>query len=127
MINSPTMAWSSAFQLIKNINKNRFISDFRVILQIPPYVCKSKRYNYFEEGFEIKIGKSSKVKIPVSMLKACYSESVKNNNVYSRDIFTKLYPLQLKDHACHVHVIGQIFLLSGVAELIDKHTYKINV
>jgi hypothetical protein len=39
-------------------------------------------------------------------------------------IFKKLYPLQLSDHACHVHAIGQLFVKSGLANFIDKHNYK---
>jgi len=119
------MPWSEVYQLIQGLTKDQLISSSRKILQIPPYLCKSKRYNYGEKGFEVKIGKSSKIKIPISMLKSAYEEAVKNNTNYNRKVFNKLYPLQCKDHGCHVHVIGQIFLSAGVAELIDKNSYKL--
>lgn len=121
------MAWSDSHSLLRDIKKDQLISSSRRILDTPPFQCKSKRYNYNEEGFLVQIGKASKIKISISMLKACYEEAVKNNQIYNRAVFQKFYAVQLKDHGCHVHVIGQIFLLAGVADLFDEHSYKIKV
>jgi len=104
------MQWIEAYKEIQNLKKDQLISASRKILQIPPYLCNSKRYDYNEIGFEIKIGQISKIKIPISVLQSCYEEALINEGFYNRSVFKKSYPLQLTDHACHVHVIGQLFV-----------------
>lgn len=118
------MEWKEASKKIQQLKKDELITTSRKILQIPPYLCNSKRYNYNEPGFEIKIGKKSKIKIPVSIIQYCYEEALKNGGLYNRQIFKKLYPFQLSDHACHVHSIGQLFVKAGLADFIDKQNYK---
>jgi hypothetical protein len=76
------MEWIKASKKIQQLKQDQPISTSRKILQIPPYLCNSKRYNYNETGFEIKIGTKSKIKIPVSIIQSCYEEALKNGGLY---------------------------------------------
>jgi len=119
------MEWIEAYKKIQKLKKDQLISSSRKILQIPPYLCNSKRYNYNETGFEIKIGQISKIKIPISVLQSCYEGALTNEGLYNRKVFKKLYPLQLTNHACHVHVIGQMFVNAGIADFVEPYNYKL--
>lgn len=110
---------------MQNLTQGQLISAYRIILEVPPYLCESNRYSYNEKGFKIKIGKTSIIKIPLSMLENCIRESVKNKMIYNRSVFERLYPLQCKDHGCHIHSIGQMFVAAGLADFVSKHDYKL--
>lgn len=79
------------------------------------YACYSSRYGYNgEKGFLVQIGKKNNLRIPWSMLKNCFI-ALKSLEGYNGSYFRKKYPLQAKDHRCHVHVVGVIFEKSGIA------------
>ena len=48
------------------------------------------------------------------MLKA-YFFAMKSPDGYDSDFFRQRFPIQAKDHPCHVHVVGQIFVVAGIA------------
>ena len=113
------MNWEEASILIKNtIQKgdelNSQKSTFRIVIQVPPFQCK--RYDYKnEEGYKIRIGATSLIEIPISMLETVFKLALENNRIYNHKIFVAAFPRQAKNHGCHVHVVGRIFELSGVA------------
>jgi hypothetical protein len=122
------MNWDRAYQLvIDNIIKGtKLNASYRTVLETPPYRCG--RHDYVGEGFKVRIGKTTTIEIPQSMLMNIFEESVKNNHVYNGKIFRSLYPKQGESktgHPCHIHVVGRIFEIAGVAEKIDNHNYRI--
>ena len=122
------MNWHEASQLIKdNILKGADVntdkSTYRIVEEVPPYQCK--KYNYVGEGYKVRIGEINTIEIPLSMLEAAFHLSVENKRIYNTKIFTELYPKQRKDHPCHVHTVGKIFELSGVATAVGSN-YHIN-
>ena len=113
------MNWEEAAILIKNtIQKgddvNSQTSTFRFVDQVPPFQCKRSDYKN-EEGYKVKIGVRDFVEIPITMLETVFNLAIENNRIYNNKIFADAFPKQAKDHGCHVHVIGRIFELSGVA------------
>jgi len=113
------MNWAEASILIKNtIQKgddvNSQKSTFRFVDQVPPFHCK--RYDYKnEEGYKVRIGAKQLIEIPISMLERVFYLALENNRIYNNKVFADAFPKQVKDHGCHVHVVGRIFELSGVA------------
>lgn len=94
---------------------NTKASTYRFVDEVDAPI-KSDRYGYDNErGFVVPIGQSNKIKIPWSMLEACFYE-LGTPDGYSTDSFRERFPLQYKDHPCHVHVVGQIFAIAGIAE-----------
>jgi hypothetical protein len=121
------MNWEKACQMIfSNIQKGLEIntknSSFRKILEIPPFQCIG--YNNCE-GFKVRIGSSSTIVIPLSMLKSTYESAIMNNNTYDNSVFIKLYSIQQTQHPCHVHVVGQIFVHSKLAKQVGNRSYKL--
>lgn len=49
------------------------------------------------------------------MLELLFNSAVENGGIYNREVFRNNYERQLNSHGCHVHVVGKIFELSGVA------------
>ena len=95
-----------------NLNTRR--STLRKILGINH---KCWKYNYSgEEGFLVRISNYSNnnLDIPWSMLEKFYDAL--QSTGYSGKVFRAYYPTQAKDHPCHVHVVGMIFKVSGIAK-----------
>lgn len=121
------MDWNKARNQIRaNItvgsDLNTQESSYRSVLEVDALI-DSARYAYQgERGFIISIGDSTNVKIPWSMLKECYPQ-LSVSHGYMGAFFRKRFPLQAKDHPCHVHVVGQIFMVAGLATRKDKRTY----
>jgi len=113
------MNWAEASILIKNTiqrgdDVNTHKSTFRFVIQVPPFQCN--RYNYQnEEGYKVSIGERDFVVIPITMLETVFNLAVENNRIYDNKVFADAFPKQVKDHGCHVHVVGRIFELCGVA------------
>ena len=98
---------------------NTSFSSFRKIKSICTDI-NNERYGYFKEkGFEVSIGQSTKVKIPWSMLEKCFA-ALSSTEGYSGKFFREFYPQQAKDNPCHVHVVGQIFVVSGLANTENR-------
>jgi hypothetical protein len=57
----------------------------------------------------------------MSMLEVVYQAAVAHNGNYNNAVFAGLFPDQLKNHGCHVHVVGAIFGVSGIAERIGRN------
>lgn len=113
------MKWEEASVLLKNTiqngsNINTQKSKYRIIEETPPFQCK--RYNYEnEEGYKVKIGVRDYIEIPISMLETLFNLALENNRIYNNIVFIDAFPKQAKAHGCHVHVVGRIFELCGVA------------
>jgi hypothetical protein len=113
------MNWEEASILIKNTirtgyNINTQKSTFRYVDQVPPFQCK--RYDYKNEaGYKVRIGVRDFVEIPITMLETVFNLATENNRIYNNKVFADAFPKQARDHGCHVHVVGRIFELSGVA------------
>lgn len=112
------MNWGKVLSIIKKtISKNLQIdsdSEYRFVIEIPPYECNTYDYNG-TEGYKIQIGKTASLEVPISMLKNIYESSMKNARTYNNSVFKSLYPRQLENRGCHVQVIGKIFEKSGIA------------
>lgn len=67
----------------------------------------------------VPIGKSDIVKIPWSMLLECFNQ-MNDSGYYDGVFFNKRYPRQALDHPCHVHVVGRIFVVAGIAHTDGK-------
>src|SRR5689334_13805758 len=125
------MNWEKAYELIvAKITKGRKLSlesKYRVVLEVPSsYKCYRYDYNG-SPGFKISIGETTDVEIPISMLHTIFNDIVANNGVYNKDVFRKHYPTRAEEstgHPCHIHVVGKIFELSGIA--IKKDNRIIN-
>lgn len=117
------MDWGKAkVQILQQISVgtdlNTSDSSHRVVLDIRENIS-SKRYGYKNEpGFKVRIGSSSSIPIPFSVLKQCYSALGKSTG-YNGDFFRNHFPKQASDHPCHVHVVGQIFVAAGLANEYD--------
>lgn len=122
------MDWQTTQEKIRNsikpgTNLNTPNSTFRSVLaaNVP---IESDRYSYKREsGFIVAIGQTAKISIPWSMLKTCFLQ-LQSPHGYDGDFFRRVYPLQAKDHGCHIHVVGQIFVAAGIARMIGN-TYRI--
>lgn len=118
------MDWFQAKSKIESLVKigvdlNTSRSTYRFV-KATDTVINSSRYGYKgEKGFVVSIGKSVDIKVPWSILKKCFS-AIKSPDGYNGNFFREHFPLQAKDHGCHVHVIGQIFVNSGIAETDGK-------
>jgi hypothetical protein len=99
-------------------------STYRKIVQVPPYKCNTYDYKG-AEGFKVQIGYNTSIEIPIFMLKILYEEGHKNNQIYDANIFIKYFGDQYLYHGCHVHVVGQIFLKSNIAEQHGSRAYKL--
>ncbi len=83
----------------------------------------SARYGYENEtGFVVPIGQSNKIKIPWSMLEKCFYQ-LDSPHGYDSGFFRERFSLQYKDHPCHVHVVGQIFVVAGIAR-VEGNKYR---
>lgn len=113
------MKWIEAKKAIEglktgtDINTSR--STYREVIG-PDRNITSKRYDYKnEEGIILQIGDDSYIKIPYSVFESCYN-ALGSDKGYNGDYFRKHYPLQAKDHGCHIHAIGMCFVKAGIAE-----------
>lgn len=98
-------------------------SSYRFVTAVDSPI-NSSRYGYYNEyGFIIPIGQSNTVKIPWSMLKECFA-ALNSLNGYDGTFFKMRFPLQAKDHPCHVHVVGQLFVKAGIAQAEDGKSRK---
>jgi len=76
----------------------------------------SRRYSVKDEyGFRIAISHGSHINISWSMLEKCYRE-LSSESGYSREAFRTHFPVQLNDHSCYVHVVGEVFVRAGLAK-----------
>lgn len=112
------MRWNLAKQLIlAHIHQGISIdpgSQYRTIVAGPDRPCST--YNYRGAlGFRVQIGANNHIEIPMSMLEMVYQAALANQGKYNNAIFKSLFPQQLKNHGCHVHVVGAIFGVSGIA------------
>ena len=97
-------------------NLNTPASTYRYVEAVDVF-ANSDRYGYHNERcFVVRIGRSEKIKIPWSMLKECFAQLTSPNG-YDGSFFRSRFSLQARDHGCHVHVVGQIFVAAGIARL----------
>ena len=114
------MEWLDAKKIIqerikKGTNINTAASTFRTISAVDARI-ESRRYSYqHQTGFVVQIGTSNFIDIPWSVLQECF-HMLQDVNGYSGLSFRKTFPIQAKDHPCHVHVVGQIFVRAGLAK-----------
>jgi hypothetical protein len=109
------MNWLSAKKLIaeklvKGSDLNTPDSEYRVVREA------------HEGGFIVPIGQKTDLDIPWSMLEFCYFH-LNTDEGYSKIAFVHKYKKQAKDHGCHVHVVGQIFVVAGLAEADGSRRY----
>jgi hypothetical protein len=125
------MTWTQAKLLIESkLTENISFdptSESRSIIESPSsYSCRT--YNYYpEKGFKVKIGYYSYIDIPWSMLENMFEDSKKekNRNIYRHSVFVNRYPNQAKNHGCHIHVVGKMFVYAGVARQVSARNYMI--
>ena len=95
----------------------------RIVLKVRKDIS-SERYGYNNEtGFVVQIGENSSICIPLKMLQRCYN-AFRLDGTYDGKFFRKHYPLQAEDHPCHVHTVGRIFVLAGLAKR-NKNSYSL--
>jgi len=119
------MNWNQAQKAITDAlrpgtNVNTARSKYRSIKAMNKLI-NSKAYGYNgESGFEIWISDSSDVvKIPWSMLEYCFREAKKPEG-YTGASFRFRYPRQAANKPCHIHVVGRMLEVSGVAQYDGK-------
>jgi hypothetical protein len=122
------MNWEKAEILIRSkIFNNVHLdskSEYKYIEAGPNYYCKQYDYNN-SLGFKVQIGANNYIEVPFSMLKTLYFSTITNNGIYDRNVIVDLYPMQVKNHGCHVHVIGKIFVLAGIMKQDNSRHYSI--
>jgi hypothetical protein len=118
------MNWKEAETLIRQTIIAGMKLDKRTVLEGPDYQCN--KYNYAgAKGFKVKIGATTFLEIPFTMLQAVFEDAVANNRIYENKVFKSKFDRQLKNHGCHVHVVGRIFEKAGIATQIDTRKYKV--
>ena len=118
------MNWKEAEALICNAISVGIKLDNRTVLEGPDFPCKGYDYDG-KPGFKIKIGKTTNIEVPLSMLQTVYEEARANNGIYENRVLKSKYERQLRSHGCHVHVLGKIFEKAGIATKIDNRRYKV--
>jgi len=114
------MEWLDAKKIIQakiktGLDVNTASSTFRSIKAVDAPI-ESGSYGYQNQrGFVVQIGKDSSITIPWVVLQVCY-QMLQSAEGYSGKSFRKDFARQAKNHPCHVHVIGQIFVKAGLAE-----------
>ncbi len=89
-------------------------SDFRIVAAGPHRVCNTYDYNG-SLGYRVQIGANNFIEIPLSMLEVLFNKAMEEGGVYNNRVFRNNFPQQLKNHGCHVHVVGKIFQNARVA------------
>lgn len=118
------MTWDEANRMIQLNIKSGTKLDNRTVLDGPDYNCIGYNYNA-EPGYKIQIGAKTSIEIPFSMLKDLFIKSTRNYGIYENKTFKDNFERQLKNHPCHVHVVGRIFEKAGIAIQISKRQYKL--
>ena len=123
------MNWHEAMYIIQahirpGTNLNTAGSNYRIVRSTEALI-NSNRYGYKNDrGFIVPIGKSATVSIPWQLLEHCFM-ALTSSGGFGGSFFREHYPLQAKDHYCHFHVIGQIFVVSGLARFDNgRYTLK---
>ncbi len=122
------MTWIRAQQrILEKISQGTDLNSpnttYRIVLEVRDDIS-SGRYGYKNEtGFKVQIGKKNSINIPLDMLQRCYGALSSPKN-YDGKFFRINYPLQAKDHPCHVHTVGRIFVLAGLAKR-NKKSYSL--
>lgn len=123
------MEWSKAKKLIiSRVTLNTLLAPKsrykRKVVLAPPYVCNSRRFKGLE-GFNVQIGKSKFIDVPISMLEAMYNAAVLNNLEYTRELFIAAYPGLADGNGtpCYIHVVGQIFDAAGLVIRTGRSKY----
>jgi hypothetical protein len=114
------MDWNEAQTIIRatilpgtNVNTPDSTQRFVLAIDAPMH---SSRYGYRDErGVTVSIGRSAKLNVPWTMLKECFAQ-LSESAGYDGAFFRSRYPLQAKDHPCHVHVVGQLLVYAGLAD-----------
>ncbi|QFY43710.1 hypothetical protein F6R98_14635 [Candidatus Methylospira mobilis] len=101
------MDWASAKKLIESeivqntdINTNK--SEYRIVKSID------------EEVITVQVGELNYIKVTWEMLENCF-KPISLGEKYDGNYFREHFPEHAKNHPCYVHVVGQIFVKSGVA------------
>lgn len=95
-------------------------SRYRFVKKVDTPIA-SRSYGYVgERGFVVSIGSapSSSIMIPWSMLMVCFQQT-QSPAGYSGKSFRQIYQKQARVHPCHIHVVGRILEVAGVARLRD--------
>ena len=67
-----------------------------------------------KRGLGVRIGVDTVILISWQMLEACFA-ALKSPTGYDTRFFQKEFPDKYAEHDCYVHVVGQIFVESGLA------------
>jgi len=106
-------------KITQGTDLNSSHTTYRIVLAVR-HDISSTRYGYRNEtGFVVQIGKKSSITIPLNMLQRCFGVLSSHGN-YDGKFLRKHYPLQAKDHPCHVHTVGHIFVMAGLAKRIGN-------
>lgn len=123
------MEWNGAQQQIQSCIKvgsdlNSARSTFRFVKSTDS-VISNRSYGYRgERGFIVSIGRTVTIQIPWSLLRECFT-ALSTPSGYSGAFFRKQFPKQARDHPCHVHVVGQIFVRSGIARTDGERFWSV--
>ena len=125
------MSWRQAEQVImRTIAQGLALEPMsrygRKVVLVPPSKPLKGIFKGLE-GYNVQIGKSKFIWVPMLMLENLYNSALANNNVYSKDIFDGLYPGLAGPNAtpCYIHVIGKIFEICGLAVRTGRSQYQI--
>lgn len=90
-------------------------------LAIGDHIDPSSQYRYVlvkpnehADSFRISIGATSYIKFTMEMLEHIYLATIANNNLYNRSVIYGLYPHEVNNHGCYVHVVGNLFFSAGI-------------
>ncbi|MGC4116115.1 MAG: hypothetical protein QM765_16345 [Myxococcales bacterium] len=75
----------------------------------------TRRHYAGDPGLLVQLSERPKdlVELPWSMLKTCFSDLVDGG--YGSDTFRRRFPRQAASEPCHVHLIGMVFVVAGLA------------
>lgn len=71
------------------------------------------------DGFYVPIGENIRIFISMQMLEKCFKDLCDARG-YSGKTFRLKFPREARNHPCHIHVVGQIFVKSGIATQINN-------
>jgi hypothetical protein len=77
-------------------------------------------------GIKVKIGATTRIWISWSMLEQCFT-AVMTDDGYDTRFFQGRFPWEYYVHPCHVHVVGQIFVVAGLATFDGQGYHAANL
>ena len=102
-------------KLTLNLDLNTPRSTFRRVL------------NSRNSQISVQIGRNTYIKLNYQDLFTIYLATIQNNGLYNKQICLNILPTITRNHGCTVHVVGMIFKIVGIMEVVYGRNYRITI